>query len=1427
MEDDSDIEELEQRLYCQVYHSRPEDLNNEPCSIQTTGQKETVNTETPQSQQQMYRTFAGSSKNRYFKNQEPNPNNLNDNFQNVITTNYALPPLVFNPVQNVILINPNVSPPKNIKRPKNVEKTKRNRQRLKEKQKLKKLFEKRITEIQNTHVRFPDCSQESNDVICISDNEDCVIVSSPIKDKKSIDLDGPMLCPSEDSEDVVYIEPEPVPFIDLDSASEAEVPLEQNNIVTPEIYENSSQPEKRCSPNKHRELLETPDSNQSNDFIDTRNLGQSSFNFSLHGNEFNNAPDQFLRPANPTDVYETDGTESTSTSDFNKELHNSMKAGVFNEVEFPKEDIFSETNLEAFGKYITPKRKTTAIKTPQKPVVSNHSTPKNIPIRYSSDSSSEESDYEEMVKNKALNQNVSDLPELSFMEPEVKQNKQGKETEIESKKSKKKKSNNKDSTEVSETTELTKTNKNKKKQLKESERDINASQMEASLILECETPVKRKKKRNTSEVVDEEIVKEKCIALTNEIADTSDTENPTKHKKKKKKSVSESKSDTELLEAPQLDVKERKKKKRKSFSEIDESQALSETESLGKHKKKKVLYATEVANEDVLSENECSTKRKKKKKCLEANEETDNISEVVLYKTSKNDAALSESTGKTKRKKRHTSEGKEESQLENNFEKITQINEDNSLISIGKKKKKKATKEFVENEEIDTSKLSKKKKKRKSWDTRIEDEDNNCLVTEKTFDNAENEKKESQENNEIKENERNETHKKKKKKQYSGSRDKDKENTSLAIEEVSEKTVVIEVENESTEKIPNYPEVNKDIALDPKILQSEENKSVTVKKETTLENIQESTETVIIKPVKQVSTVSESNTISTFAIKKEGSFIDVDKPDSDIEEIPNISELIVIDEVQSDNEEIKIFSDSDRSEDNTKLVETDLNLANCSTANESSFSFVIDPSPDNSLYADRTTFRSKWTPDKRAFYETVTSKNFDVEAIQSTMKDDPKCWEVIPDDIYCVSRSRGIQCRNCREIGHIAVRCPNRKDDVTCILCGQSGHMEPRCPNKLCTQCGNEGNYSTNYCYKCFKFRNIKCNLCHMFGHQSNKCPDMWRRYHLTTEEGPPVKSTYPSLKPKNQQWCSGCAKLGHLEQNCNYLNRMYPSSDMAIHSYDDIYGYKTTAATTTTETSANSRTSATTATPSSRRSVCMDPYYPQNSQGVNLIIQLANNQNQITPLMHPSNYIGFGNVNQQHTNPYMQFPNINQNQMVSNLNPIAFLPQYSNQNLIVFPQQQQQPPKVKQPGNKKLIDKNFFFKAPFQLIQSFIYRELNKINNVQTAQASVFRKELFNYDRLKKEMSKGQCKQYMYWCKRLNMFLFGFHKFSDGQKHLDNLKRIQTLDQNYPLNHSEIDSLHISYQYIFAEERHQFVNYHKLLNVLLLKERRSKYKFI
>uniref|UniRef100_A0A3B3B931 Zinc finger CCHC domain-containing protein 7 n=1 Tax=Oryzias melastigma TaxID=30732 RepID=A0A3B3B931_ORYME len=114
---------------------------------------------------------------------------------------------------------------------------------------------------------------------------------------------------------------------------------------------------------------------------------------------------------------------------------------------------------------------------------------------------------------------------------------------------------------------------------------------------------------------------------------------------------------------------------------------------------------------------------------------------------------------------------------------------------------------------------------------------------------------------------------------------------------------------------------------------------------------------------------------------------------------------------------------------------------------------------------------------------------------------------------------KNIHCRNCNKTGHLSKSCPEPKKLVLLwfgvffyLNCGQPGHAFGTC---------SEIAYSEKQCHRCG-----------MKGHFSDAGPEIWRQYHLTTTNGPPVTAENCSFSSPSQMPSS--IKLPKKKQKIN-----------------------------------------------------------------------------------------------------------------------------------------------------------------------------------------------------------------------------------------------------------------------------------------------------
>lgn len=254
----------------------------------------------------------------------------------------------------------------------------------------------------------------------------------------------PSITENADDDDVIFIEPKPVEVINVDPeldkteviinmSSKELADADANHLKSPNTSATSSSASSSkeiaiASKNRARkslqsnmehernELLSTPDSAMSNDFIDNSLISEKQkFNFGLHEMDLRSANKQKLQ----SELYETES--SCSASDFGTPSKPPRSIFMENEFETPGQQLFSEGNLQSFSDFITPRRPNSASNDPENESSiyqkdSNMSNNVTENEANSSDSSSE-SEYSEAGSTKATPKKRNRLPSLAAISP--------------------------------------------------------------------------------------------------------------------------------------------------------------------------------------------------------------------------------------------------------------------------------------------------------------------------------------------------------------------------------------------------------------------------------------------------------------------------------------------------------------------------------------------------------------------------------------------------------------------------------------------------------------------------------------------------------------------------------------------------------------------------------------------------------------------------------------------------------------------------------------------------------------------------------------------------------------------------------------------------------------------------------------------------
>lgn len=198
----------------------------------------------------------------------------------------------------------------------------------------------------------------------------------------------------------------------------------------------------------------------------------------------------------------------------------------------------------------------------------------------------------------------------------------------------------------------------------------------------------------------------------------------------------------------------------------------------------------------------------------------------------------------------------------------------------------------------------------------------------------------------------------------------------------------------------------------------------------------------------------------------------------------------------------------------------------------------------------------KSMPNTMRNYSSRDLENFDVSELQQGMSKDPRMWMIIDEDLMPSPPSRqrtrfwNVRCSNCHRDGHQRYDCPMPRKIPCCYICSEKGHIESRCPQKICLTCGKQQNTFRKTCEYC---RVLYCTMCHSIGHESTQCPDLWRRYHQTTDMSSTPQHPDNVMKPPGLLHCCNCTKRGHESSMCKeYRWSQHFQTPAAVTNYID-----------------------------------------------------------------------------------------------------------------------------------------------------------------------------------------------------------------------------------------------------------------------------------
>lgn len=324
------------------------------------------------------------------------------------------------------------------------------------------------------------------------------------------------------------------------------------------------------------------------------------------------------------------------------------------------------------------------------------------------------------------------------------------------------------------------------------------------------------------------------------------------------------------------------------------------------------------------------------------------------------------------------------------------------------------------------------------------------------------------------------------------------------------------------------------------------------------------------------------------------------------------------------------------------------------------------------------------------------------------------------------------------------------------------------------------------------------------------------------TEAGPIVIPKQQVMRPRNQQWCSGCAQQGHLEHECNdtYYHREFPPTRPDIVTYIDIFNENEN----TNQRNAPCAPENEPPTPTIPNAL---PLYRIPSLFDNLLTlnsnQLPGFGRTITPNTISSNIII--QVPNLVPNPYVQQNILNSaliQSMKSNFqNPFSgdIIQQMRNnfQNPVT-PNVEETIPTSGDPSKFDMRKiQALFMSMPHATVKNFVREQVEELdNNIINYNPKTLRQKLFKYDKISEALTERKKKERLFWFRVLNMFIFGIHNLNDGKLHLRFIRNFLASKKSQEFDETRRRSLFNSYSYVFGVDKHTNVNYYRLIKLLI-----------
>lgn len=154
----------------------------------------------------------------------------------------------------------------------------------------------------------------------------------------------------------------------------------------------------------------------------------------------------------------------------------------------------------------------------------------------------------------------------------------------------------------------------------------------------------------------------------------------------------------------------------------------------------------------------------------------------------------------------------------------------------------------------------------------------------------------------------------------------------------------------------------------------------------------------------------------------------------------------------TDDEDIQNDSSDDSMKNFKTKIDCDLSL-NVTQVPDEPHQFAPVVEEQKKCQTEAIDCEVGWNDEMKYFYnECKYGRDFTLSSVQGAMPVNYKFWQINHADRVRMNydHDRKVRCRNCNELGHIAVNCKRPKKRIVCYMCGDDGHRETRCPNSVC-----------------------------------------------------------------------------------------------------------------------------------------------------------------------------------------------------------------------------------------------------------------------------------------------------------------------------------------------------------------------------------------